>query len=957
MPVTIPGQDRLPSGPLRDLVTALHELYGDAGKPGVRVISSDIRKRPSLRDTVSHETISAMLRGDGLPRWDKVEGVVRVLAARSVTPRDEDGEVRRFHALWLRVSDAPQPATRAADFVTPLETVDEPARAVQLPRISGGIPERNRSFTGRDLILDEMRRRLNSGATFPIVLHGLGGTGKTQVAVEYLYRHAMADREAIWWVPAEDPMVARASLAALGERLGLPATGELQQTVRAVISELERGRVPWLLVLDNAELSDDLLSLLPAVGGQVLLTSRDPGWASVGTAIEVPPFDRAESIQFLRRRGRDISGADAEVLAERLGDLPLALEQVAAAQSATGMPVTEYLQLFDEHLQELLAAGQPRHYPATVVALVRIAVDRLRAVSPTAAQMIELFAHLGAEPVSVTLLRSGQDAPVTAPLKRTLGNPIEMGRAIQALRRYGIAKVDQETQRLEVHRLVQLALREALDETARERGRANLAYLLAAANPGSPDDVRTWSLHAEIAPHVLPAGLIDSPYPPARRLVVDQARYLSRTGDYAGSRRLAELAVARWGEEGADEFGMLATFQLVDALRAIGDYERSGELAIATWGRLREHDAYGEDHPLTLHMASSVSLHHRIRGDYRRALEVDGDTLARCQATLEPGDPQLLRSMNNLAVNMRLLGDFWGAFQLDEEVLAKRRDVFGESDNRTRQSALNLARDRLDLGEYDEALRILEESLPPLRAQVGPRHQYVLIGARTTAIALRKTGRFAEALRLARENVEAYHQHFGPDHEHTLAATITLANACHAAAVAEGKPPVEAREHATLAAARYRRVFGGRNPVTLAAEVDHAIILRALGDRKAREMDRLTLAELRQTVGEDHPYTLCAAANFANDLALDGEFGSARDLLERTLAASERVRGKDHPDSLACAVNLAVDLRMMGESTVAQQLLDRTIGNLRRVLGPGHPATLAAARGTRAECDIEPPPT
>ena len=67
----------------------------------------------------------------------------------------------------------------------------------------------------------------------------------------------------------------------------------------------------WLLIFDNAELSEDLLALLPSVGGQVLLTSRDPGWASVGTAIEVTPFDRAESIQFLRRRIPEISGVDA----------------------------------------------------------------------------------------------------------------------------------------------------------------------------------------------------------------------------------------------------------------------------------------------------------------------------------------------------------------------------------------------------------------------------------------------------------------------------------------------------------------------------------------------------------------------------------------------------------------------------------------------------------------------
>ncbi|MEV4350344.1 FxSxx-COOH system tetratricopeptide repeat protein [Actinoplanes sp. NPDC049596] len=974
MPVNLPGPDQLSPGPLRELVTTLHDLYGNAGRPGVRVISSEIRHRQDLRDTVSHETVSLMLRGEGLPRWDKVECVVRVLAARSVSRQDEDAEVRRFHSLWLAASDAPpsppaeaRPAARAADFMqpAPIQEPSESARVPQLPRMSGHLPVRNANFTGRDLVLDEVRRHFTSQSGFPAVLHGLGGTGKTQIAVEYLYRWAAPEMDVLWWVPAEDPMVARASLATLAERLGLPTHRDLQQTVRAVISELERGRTRWLLVFDNAEMSDDLIALLPAVGGQVLLTSRDPGWASVGAAIEVGTFDRAESIQFLRRRGRDISGAEADLLADRLGDLPLALEQVAAAQSATAMPVSEYLALFDEHLQELIAAGRPDHYPATVVAFVRIAVDRLRPESPSAAHLIELFAHLGAEPVSVTLLRSGQDAPVSAPLARALRDPIQMGRAIRDLNRFGLARVDQGTQRIEVHRLVQLALREALDPAALERGRDNVVLLLAAANPEAPDDVRTWALHADIAPHVLPAGLIDSGHLPAWRVVVDQVRYLSRTGDYEGSRRLADLAVARWSAAGeaartqpAEELIMRATFELAESLRALGSYERSRALSIEAWDRLRAHPGYGPGHEFTLRVAGTVSAHHRVNGDYRAALDIDRDILARYQAGSPPDDPQTLSMMNNLAVTMRLLGDYWGAYQVDEEVWRKWLELFGPADSRTLVSVSNLARDHLGLGQFERALELQQEAQPRFQAQGGARHHHVLLGDRTIAVALRKCGRFAEALRAARANHDACHSHFGSDHENTLAATMTLANASHADAVAGGRPPTEAKELATLAAARYRRIFGERNPLSLAAEINHAIILRALGDRLAREIDRMTLGELRQTLGDEHPYTLSAATNYATDLSLDREFDAARELLERTLAASVRVRGVDHPDTLACALNLALATRRSPDALeVAQQLYDNTIGRLRRVLGPHHPATLDAARGNQAECDIEPPPT
>ncbi|MFC4065730.1 FxSxx-COOH system tetratricopeptide repeat protein [Actinoplanes subglobosus] len=905
-----------------------------------------------------------MLRGDGLPKWVKLECVVRVLAARSVERRDPQEVVRHFLQLWLRASDDSDSAV--PDLEGPAEgavtapVAEESTNAIR----QRGLPERNSDFTGRDLLLDEVRRKLGEGRSLPVILHGLGGTGKTQVAVEYLYRWAVAEHDLVWWVPAQDPILARNSLAALAERLQLPATRDLQQTVRSVISELERGRLSWHLVFDNAGLSDELLALLPSSArGRVLVTSRNPNWANIGTAIEVPPFDRAESIQFLRRRGSGIDGADAARLADRLGDFPLALEQVAAVQAAAGMPVRDLMLLFDEHMQELLATGRPQHYTNTVVAFVRIAVDSLRSKSPSAAQVLELFAHLSPEPVSVTLLRSGQDALVTGPLARALRDPIEMALTIRALREYGLAQVDQQTRQITVHRLVQVALREALDEPARVRGRHNLELLLAAANPGAPEDMRTWDLYKEIAPHVISAGLVGSTHPPARQLVVDQIRFQSRAGDYAGSLRLADLAIATWSPAGDDvpaqpveELAMQATFERAETLRALGRYDDSRELSIVSWNRLRESPGYGARHEFTLRAARTVAAHHRINGAYRRALEIDLETLEHVRAAEPRDDERVLRQMNNVGVNRRLLGDFWQAFQLDEEVLRRRRELYGERDGRTLISVANLARDHIGLGHFQQAYELQQGALQAFRERLGARHQQVLMSVRTVVVALRKLGQYAEAMRLARENYEISLVQLGPDHEHTLAAMMSLANVGRAAAVADNHAPDEPLELAKLAVARYRRIFGRDNPVTLAAEVNHAIILRALGDQRALDMDRMTLSELQDRLGDEHPYTLCAAANFATGLSLDQQFGDARDLLKRTLEKSERVRGEEHPDSLGCAVNLVIELRNLGELGSAQALLDTTLGTLRRVLGPHHPSTVNAALGLRAECDIEPPP-
>ncbi|WP_405445477.1 hypothetical protein [Streptomyces erythrochromogenes] len=101
-------------GPLRELVIALHGIYALAGKPSTRTISETIRERDDLDSTLSHEGVSALLRGDGVPRWANLESLVRVLVdAQRVGERNMDVTVRRIHALWCLADGAPPPPESA----------------------------------------------------------------------------------------------------------------------------------------------------------------------------------------------------------------------------------------------------------------------------------------------------------------------------------------------------------------------------------------------------------------------------------------------------------------------------------------------------------------------------------------------------------------------------------------------------------------------------------------------------------------------------------------------------------------------------------------------------------------------------------------------------------------------------------------------------------------------------
>lgn len=948
---TAPRPGPLADGPLRELVLALNELHRAAGKPGVRRISTAIRDA-DLRDTVSHETISAMLRGSGLPKWVKVECVVRQLAAWSVTQPDADHEVRRFHQLWLAADDEPGEAPAAPppvshDFVAPALTGRPDAPILSGPTLTN-VPARSRHFTGRAALLAEIRSVLGGSGQPSLALVGLGGVGKTQLVVEYIGRWA-TEYDMVWWVPAEQPSPAIAALAALGDQLGITASVDLRQTVRGVLSALEASRLRWLLVYDNADEPGDLDALMPAAGGHVIVTSRNPGWATIASAsLRVGVFSREESIGFLREWAVVASAADSTTLAEQLGDLPLALDQVCAMHTATGMPIAEYLRLFAEHFDELLAAGRRAgSRTTTVTTFVNVAADRLRTESVAAAHLLELLAFMDPSPVPVALLHRGRDGLVSPPLKRALYSTEELGRVASQLGRFGLAQVSADGQQIQVHRLVQRVVRDALGEAAARTRRLDVHRLLAAANPKRPDDSRTWAQHGEIGPHLVASDAVHAAEVDARRAVLDQIRYLERFGDFAASARLARDAVEAWRADpdlGPEhELTIQATRHLANALRALGSYAESRTMIMETLERLRASPAYGEDHPVTLGTAAVAAFYLRLAGNYRDALAMDDARVTTLQRLYGPRDVRTTDAASNLTINLRLIGDPQRALDVDSSSVRILRATAGPTEPRTLRAIQNQSWDLLDLGRYDEAVEQQRASMPR-----GMRRDDFALATRTVAVGLRRAGRYSEALAEATEHYRSCQEQFGPDHHLTLAAIMTYANTLRCVGDAIG-----ARSLATEALDRYRRLFGQLNPLTLAGATNLAVVLRALGRwREAHSIDEVTHDETARVLGPEHPHTLVTALGLATDLAHHHIGKDAVALGQTIVAAAHRVRGEDHPETWVCAINLALDL-----GTAGQPAHRDAVARLGALLGPDHPDVRAAAAGIRLESDIEPPPT
>jgi nucleoside phosphorylase len=362
----------------------------------------------------------------------------------------------------------------------------------KLPQVWGDIPPRNPNFTGRETLLAHLHSALQTGretAVLPQALHGMGGVGKSQMAIEYVHRHS-CDYDLIWWIPAEQPAQILTSLAELAQRLGLPVSGRPTDTASAVREALSTGSVPyknWLLVFDNAEDVPEVRRYFPTGGaGKILVTSRNPEWGRVARAIEVDVFTRDESKEFLTLRTKEVSDSDADRLAEALGDLPLAVEQAAAWQRATGMPVDEYLQLLEEKGMELLDDRSSPDYPVSVSAAWNVSLDKLAEENPGAAQLLQLIAFFAPEPISREVLGGAADVRIADPLDATRRDSYSLALALWDIQRYALARIDPTGGAVQLHRLVQAVVLRRMDEQQRTTIQRGAERLRAGAGGRSP---------------------------------------------------------------------------------------------------------------------------------------------------------------------------------------------------------------------------------------------------------------------------------------------------------------------------------------------------------------------------------------------------------------------------------------------------------------------------------------
>jgi hypothetical protein len=600
------------------------------------------------------------------------------------------------------------------------------------------VPARNPGFTGRDGLLAAVRERLLAGDRAVVqALQGMGGVGKTQLAIEYAHRFADG-YDVAWWVNAEQAGLIGDQFAALGAALGCVQAGASTEAVRAgVLAELHR-RDRWLLIFDNAERAADVRPWLPGGGGHVLITSRERVWTELAAPVEVDVLARAESVALLRDRVGGLSAGNADQLAAELGDLPLAVAQTAGFMAETGTSAPQCLDLMRTRAGQLLDQAAPGlSYPRSLAAATALIADRLTTEDPAAAQLASLCAFLAPEPIPEDLFTSAS-GELPAELAARAADPLAWRQTLAYLSRQSLARIDQRG--LVMHRLTQAILRDRLTPDQAAATRECAEALLAAANPGDPANPVTWLRWAQLMPHLLAANLAATGSSDLRWVACNACWYLTERGDAHSAYELANYLVPQWRKRFGDDDGTVLEIahMVCWALENMGRYAEARDLEEDILARSRR--AFGEDHPFTLTYANGLASDLCALGQVQAARDLQEDVLGRRRRVLGEDDRDTLVSASNLGIDLYLLGEVQAARELQEDVLDRRRSVLGEDHPDTLASATNLANALRKLGEYQAARELDEDTVARYRRVLGEDHPDTRLSATNLAADLRALG-------------------------------------------------------------------------------------------------------------------------------------------------------------------------------------------------------------------------
>ena len=786
-------------------------------------------------------------------------------------------------------------------------------------------------FKGRDEELSKLDAQLSKHGAAAIVqpetITGMGGIGKTRLALEYAWGHA-DDFSAFLFVSANSPEDLETNFARLSEpeTLDLPeySFGKQADQHAAVLRWLQQHR-GWLLIFDNVDTPEAVAAVKALVarlqGGQVIITSRITGakWGNTiqQMSLEVMPLNEAVALLLESSEGLRPTRSDdteqAKLLAERLGCLPLALTHASAYIREHYQSIAEYAAEFEQNLSKVLAYHDHEAIEYETEVSREHADPKKKAMIKTVATTFFMsFGRLGT--VEKTILRAASLlAPDPIPVAMFEGAPGEtkalvtlwceesneppedksVRDALNELARFSL--VTRSDGAFSVHRMEQAILRSKIPGQTMPRWLECVRAVLFRCAPGDAENPQTWQILDKLRPHaevLVASSLADDRVEPHLPLMESLSQLYYGKGSYSQS-----LAI---------EEAMLPIAQRIYAPNSSALAHRFlcfGE-SLNQLGRNAEAEA-----------AFRKSLAIREVSDGPKSLRFAEDLNYLAMAVESQGRRDEAEALHRQAIEIFEAQQFWAD-----------KGSFSKSLN-------NLGNLLLYKGKLDEAEALKRRAVRFAEEGFGPEHPKTLmcISGLASVLAKREDANAAELLfKRAQEGSE---KSLGLEHPITLNMIENYASLLDSTKRLEEAEPL------------YRRVLAFRER-TLGA--DHPDVARLLNNlaallQRANKLDEVepfygrALAIWEKSLGADHPHVASVLYNLACFLQLKNRLGEAEPLYRRALAIRERALGADDPQIVDTLDLLAKLLEASGRFEEAVPLRQRALEAQERRLGPEHP--------------------
>jgi len=699
--------------------------------------------------------------------------------------------------------------------------------------------------------------------------------GKTQIALEYAYRHAL-EYSAVFWIGAETGEQIVASLLHIAEVLQLPGRDDKdQQRVITVVQHWFAMHEQWLLIWDNVEDLALLDRFLPSIrSGAILITTRCQVLGTLARGLDLPPMKHEEGTLFLLRRAKMLDSqatseqvrqfaartpahyAAAADLVTTMGGLPLALDQTGAYLEETHCGLPAYLDLFRNRGAVLLQQrGEgSRDHPASVSTTFALAIAATAQRHPAVWDLLRVCALLQPDAIPEELFRLGGEH-LGGTLQAACRDALEWDRVIAITCGYSLLFRQPETQTLSMHRLVQAVLLNAMTKAEWERWMKRVIHALDTLFP----DLEQATEHGILrqGERLLPHTLLCLPQAPQSlalaSLAHKVAQYLHVRGRYVEATPLYQQALhIREQTQGPDHPNVASSLKYLAT-----HYMRQGKYAEAEpLYRQTVHvfeQALGPNHPDVARVLNNLALLYAEQGKYTEAEPLYCRAIHILEQTPGPDRHYMANVLHNLALLYQMQDKDAEAEPLHQRELHIREQTQGP-DHPDMASALNiLAELYRRQGKYTEAEPLYCRAIHILEQALGPDHHYVAHPLNNLALLYWAQGKYTEAEPLYLRALHLREQTLGPDHPYVAHPLHNLANLYSA----QGK-----------------------------YEQAGSLYQRALSIRE-------------QHLGQQHPET----AQILHDLAVfwqkRGKLDEALNLAERALSIRSQSQGDAHPKTIA----------------------------------------------------------